>query len=276
MDDFNLVNIEKFLIRLEERLVVFSLHLLEAVIIFLIGLQVAKFARKLVEKFLPRTRVDITITKFLGNVVYIIVLVLVTILVLEQIGIKTASLIAILGSAGIAIGLALQGSLSNISSGIILVIFRPFRVGDYIEGGGTAGIVKEIHIFNTILTSPDNRRIFVPNSKFFDSSITNYSAEATRRIDLVFGIGYDDDIKQAKQLLLDILAEDSRILSDPSPTVGLLELADSSVNFAVRPWVKKEDYLNVLFSLQETVKERFDEAGISIPYPQQEVHIHQS
>ncbi|EAZ91607.1 mechanosensitive ion channel family protein [Crocosphaera chwakensis] len=270
------VNLEALFIKLQEWAVTFGIQLLSAIVILIIGIQVAKFARKIAEKALKKTQVDVTIVNFLGNVVYVIVIALVTIVVLGQIGVKTASLIAILGSAGIAVGLALQGSLSNIASGIMLVIFRPFRVGDYIEGGGTAGIVKEIQIFNTILTSPDNRRIFVPNSKFFESSITNYSAEDSRRIDLVFGIGYDDDIKQAKQLLLDILAEDSRILSDPAPTVGLLELADSSVNFAVRPWVKQADFWDVYFSLQETVKQRFDEAGINIPFPQRDIHIHQS
>ena len=270
------INLEALITKLQEWLVAFGLQLLAAIIILLIGIQVAKFTRKLVEKALQKTKVDVTIINFLANVVYVTVLALVTVVVLGQIGVKTASLIAILGSAGIAVGLALQGSLSNIASGIMLVIFRPFRVGDYIEGGGTAGIVKEIQIFNTILTSPDNRRIFVPNSKFFDGSITNYSAETTRRIDLVFGIGYDDDIKKAKQLLTDILAEDSRILKDPAPIIGLLELADSSVNFAVRPWVKQADYWDVFFSLQETVKQRFDEAGINIPFPQQDVYIHQS
>ncbi|WP_024750169.1 mechanosensitive ion channel family protein [Crocosphaera subtropica] len=269
-------NLEAIITKLPEWLVSFGLQLLAAIIILLIGIQVAKFSRKLAEKALQKTKVDTTIISFLSNVVYVTVLALVTIIVLGQVGVKTASLIAILGSVGIAVGLALQGSLSNIASGLMLVIFRPFRVGDYIEGGGTAGIVKEIQIFNTILTSPDNRRIFVPNSKFFESSITNYSAEATRRIDLVFGIGYEDNIKKAKQLLTDILTEDSRILTDPSPTVGLLELGDSSVNFAVRPWVKQADYWDVYFSLQETVKQRFDEAGINIPFPQTDVHIHQS
>ncbi|MDJ0662146.1 MAG: mechanosensitive ion channel [Crocosphaera sp.] len=269
-------NIEALVNKLQEWLVTFGMQLVAAIIILIIGIQVAKFSRKLVAKALEKTKVDLTVITFLSNVAYVTVLALVTVVVLGQVGVKTASLIAILGSAGIAVGLALQGSLSNIASGIMLVIFRPFRVGDYIEGGGTAGIVKEIQIFNTILTSPDNRRIFVPNSKFFDGSITNYSAEETRRIDLVFSIGYEDDIKKAKQLLTDILAEDARILKDPAPTIGLLELADSSVNFAVRPWVKQADYWDVFFSLQETVKQRFDEAGINIPFPQQDVHIHQS
>lgn len=269
------INVEVLVTKLQEWLVQFGLQIIAAIIILLIGIQVAKVSRNLVKKTLQRTKVDNTLISFAGNSVYVAVLSIVTIVVLGQIGVKTASLIALLGSAGIAIGLALQGSLSNIASGIMLVIFRPFRVGDYIEGGGTAGIVREIQIFNTILTSPDNCRIVVPNSKFFENSITNYSAEDTRRIDLVFGVGYGDDIQQVKQLLTEILAEDQRILKDPAPTIGLLELADSSVNFAVRPWVKTADYWDVYFSLQETVKQRFDAAGINIPFPQRDLHVHQ-
>lgn len=269
------INVEVLVTKLQEWLVQFGLQIIAAIIILLIGIQIAKVSRNLVKKTLQRTKVDNTIISFAGNSVYVAVLSIVTIVVLGQIGVKTASLIALLGSAGIAIGLALQGSLSNIASGIMLVIFRPFRVGDYIEGGGTAGIVREIQIFNTILTSPDNCRIVVPNSKFFENSITNYSAEDTRRIDLVFGVGYEDDIQKVKQLLTEILAEDKRILKDPAPTIGLLELADSSVNFAVRPWVKTADYWDVYFSLQETVKQRFDAAGINIPFPQRDLHVHQ-
>jgi small conductance mechanosensitive channel len=269
------INVEAMVAKLQEWLVDASIDLIAAIVILLIGIKIAKLSRNLIQKALEKTHVDSTLISFAGNSIYVAVLALVTIVVLGQIGVKTASLIALLGSAGIAIGLALQGSLSNIASGIMLVIFRPFRVGDYIEGGGTAGIVKEIQIFNTILSSPDNRRIFVPNSKFFENSITNYSAENTRRIDLIFGVGYEDNIQTVKQLLTEILAEDKRILREPSPTIGLLELADSSVNFAVRPWVKSSDYWDVYFSLQETVKQRFDAAGINIPFPQQDIHIHQ-
>lgn len=270
------MDIEVLITKLQEWLVGFGIQILAAIIILLLGIQVAKLCRNLAKKALQKTRVDPTLISFVGNSIYVAMLAVVTIIVLGQIGVKTASLIALLGSAGIAIGLALQGSLSNIASGLMLVIFRPFRAGDYIEGGGTAGIVKEIQIFNTILISPDNRRIFVPNSKFFEDSITNYSAEETRRIDLVFGVAYGDDIQQVKQLLTEILTEDPRILNDPAPTVGLLELADSSVNFAVRPWVKTADYWDVYFSLPETVKQRFDAAGINIPFPQQDVYIHQN
>ncbi|MEA5510878.1 mechanosensitive ion channel domain-containing protein [Crocosphaera sp. UHCC 0190] len=269
------INVEVLGAKLQEWLVEFGIQVIAAIIILFVGIQIAKLSRNLVQRLLKRTKVDVTLISFTGNATYVIILALVTIIVLGQVGVKTASLIAILGSVGIAVGLALQGSLSNIASGVMLILFRPFRVGDYIEGGGTAGIVKDIQIFNTILISPDNCRIIVPNSKFFENSITNYSVEDTRRIDLIFGVGYGDNIQEVKRLLTEILAEDKRILKDPIPTIGLLELADNSVNFAVRPWVKTSDYWDVYFSLQETVKQRFDAAGINIPFPQRDIYVHQ-
>lgn len=270
------INVEALVVKLQEWLVDFAIQAIAAIIILFVGLQIAKFLRNLVEKLMQKSRVDSTLITFASNATYMTILVLVGIVFLGQIGVKTASLIAILGSAGIAIGLALQGSLSNLAAGVMLIIFRPFRIGDYIEGAGIAGIVKEIQMFSTILNTPDNRRVIAPNSKLFGDSIINYSAENTRRIDLVFGVGYGDDIHKVKKIIGDILDQDERILQDPAPTIGLLELADSSVNFAVRPWVKAADYWDVYFSLQERIKERFDSEGINIPFPQRDLHVYQN
>lgn len=266
-------SIEALVMKIQEVLLGLGLQIVVAVIILLIGLQVAKFGRKLVKKAINKAEVDPILANFLGNATYVSIIALVTIIALGQIGIKTASFIAVLGSAGLAIGLALQGSLSNLAAGMMLILFRPFKVGDYIEGGGDQGTVKEIQLFSTILTTIDNRRIIIPNSKVFGSNIINYSAEETRRIDLVFGIGYGDDLGKAKQVIQAVLSEDKRILSEPQPSIGVLELADSSVNLAVRPWVKTSDYWPVYFSLQEKMKLGFDAEGINIPFPQRDVHI---
>jgi small conductance mechanosensitive channel len=189
--------------------------------------------------------------------------------------VETTSFIAILGAAGLAVGFALQGSLSNFAAGVMLIIFRPFKSGDFIEAGGTIGVVEAIQIFNTVLRTPDNKMVIVPNSNITGGNITNYSAKEDRRIDMVFGIGYDDDLKKAKEILERLISEDSRILKDPAPTVAVSELADSSVNFVVRPWVKTSDYWAVYWDFTEKVKLTFDAEGISIPYPQQDVHMHQ-
>jgi len=193
---------------------------------------------------------------------------------LGKLGIQTASFVAILGAAGLAIGFALQGSLSNFASGVLLTIFRPFKAGDYVEAGGSAGIIEEISIFNTILKTPDNRKVIIPNSKVTGDNITNYSAKDVRRVELKFGIGYSDDIKKAKEVIEKVLKADTRVLNDPAYTVAVLELGDSSVNFAVRPWVKTSDYWPVLFDITENIKLSFDNNGISIPFPQTDVHLH--
>jgi small conductance mechanosensitive channel len=192
---------------------------------------------------------------------------------ISQVGIETTSFIAVLGAAGFAIGLALQGSLANFAAGVLLLIFRPFKVGDFIEGAGVSGVVEALHVFTTTLKTGDNKTIIVPNGDLASGTIVNFSAQATRRVDLVFGIGYGDDIDKAKALMREEMAADERILKDPEPTVGLVELADSSVNFVCRPWVNSADYWGVLFDLNESIKKRFDAEGINIPYPQQDVHI---
>jgi len=190
--------------------------------------------------------------------------------------VETTSFVAALGAAGFAVGLALQGSLGNFAAGILLLVFRPFRVGHFIEGAGTAGTVEEVHIFNTLLRTPDNKSIVIPNSQLTSSTITNFSAKTERRIDLTFGVGYSDDIDQVKAVIKDVLSQDERILAEPATVVGLMTLGESSVDFVVRPWVKSEDYWAVLFDLNERMKKRFDAEGISIPFPQRDVHIIES
>ncbi|UCC81376.1 MAG: mechanosensitive ion channel [Candidatus Zixiibacteriota bacterium] len=224
---------------------------------------------------MKKGKVDPTLTKFVTNISKIALMTFIIISALGALGVQTASFIAIIGAAGLAVGFALQNSLSNFASGVMLIIFRPFKSGDYVEAGGTGGSVEAIQIFNTTLKTPDNKKVIVPNSQITGDKIVNYSAMDKRRIDLVFGIGYDDSIKKAKDILEKIIAEDKRILEDPAPVIAVLELGDSSVNFAVRPWVNTSDYWAVHFDITEKVKLAFDENDISIPYPQRDVHIHQ-
>ena len=254
----------------------YALPFVWAVIIYIVGRIAAQVFSGVVAKMMSKAKVDETLVKFCRSLTYIAIMVFVIMAALEKIGVKTTSFAAIIAAAGLAIGLSLQGTLGNFAAGVMLMLFRPFKVGDYIEGGGTAGIVEEIHIFNTMLKSGDNKQIIVPNGQIIASTITNYSAKETRRIDLVIGVGYDDDLKKVRSVLENILAKEERVLDDPAPTIGLLELGDSSINFAVRPWVKTGDYWPTLFALQETIKLSFDEQGISIPFPQRDVHIYQS
>jgi small conductance mechanosensitive channel len=207
--------------------------------------------------------------------VYYALLTFVILAALSQIGIQTTSFIAVIGAAGLAVGLALQGSLANFAAGFLLIMFRPFKVGDFIEGAGVMGTVESLQIFTTQLRTPDNKKIIIPNASLTGDNIVNWSATGTRRVDMVFGIGYDDDIDRAKQVINEIIAADERILKDPKPQVAVSELADSSVNFVARPWVKTGDYWSVFFDTTEAVKKRFDAEGISIPYPQSDVHVYQ-
>ena len=249
------------------------INLLIAIAIFYIGRIVARMLSGIAHRLIAKNS-DETLAKFLGSIVYMLLLVMVVIAALGQVGINTTGFAAILAAAGFAVGMALQGSLGNFASGVMLMIFRPVKVGDFVEAGGTSGVILEIGVFSTVMRTGDNKRIIVPNSGITGGNIINYSAHETRRVDLVFGIGYDDDIKQAKELLSKIVDEHPKILKDPAPTIAVSELADSSVNFVCRPWVKSGDYWDVLFDLTETVKLRFDAAGISIPYPQTDVHLH--
>ena len=245
-----------------------------ALVIFVVGRWVAKLVANGVDKGLKKAGVDSTLTHFLHNVVYAALLVAVIIAAVDQLGVNTTSFMAILGAAGLAIGLALQSSLSNFSSGIMLILFRPFKAGDFIEAGGTLGTVEQINVFNTVMKTGDNREIIVPNAQIFGGTITNFSARATRRIDLIIGIGYDDNIAKARQIINDILKADERVLEDPAPVILVMDLGASSVDLAVRPWVRGEDYWTTRSDLLENIKTSLEDGGCSIPYPQQDVHLY--
>ncbi len=245
-----------------------------ALAIFIAGRWIARWLTSVARKLMTKSNMDVILINFLCNLVYTVLILVVVMATLDQLGIKTTSLLAVFGAAGLAIGLALKDSLSNFSSGIMIILFRPFKVGDYIEAGGASGVIEEVRLFATIMRSGDNRQIIVPNGQIYSGAITNYSTKPTRRIDLVFGIGYGDDIGKAKKIIDDIMQQDERILSDPAPGIALAELAESSVNFNVRPWVKNEDYWPVRADLLEKIKLAFDANGISIPYPQRDVYMH--
>ena len=266
---------ENFLNLLQEWITIYGLKVIAALVIIIIGRIVVGIVTGFVRKIMLKSKVDETLTKFIASLIKIFLLVVVFIAALNSLGVETTSLVAIIGAAGLAVGFALQSSLSNFAAGVMLIIFRPFTAGDYVEAGGTSGSVEEIRIFSSILKTPDNKLIIIPNGNIIGGNIINYSAQDTRRVDMVFGIGYDDDIKKAKDILVRLTVEDSRILKDPETTVAVGELADSSVNFVVRPWVKTADYWPVLFDFTEKVKLTFDSEGISIPYPQQDVHMYQ-
>lgn len=258
-----------------EYAVPFAIRLVIALAVFIIGRAIAKALRRGLVRMLGK-RVDETLSKFLGGVAYAILMTVVAIAALQQLGVETTAAIAVLGAAGLAVGLALQGSLGNFAAGVMIILFRPYRVGDFINAAGVMGSVREIEIFNTVLTTPDNRRIIVPNGAITSGTIENFSAEPTRRVDMVFGCAYEDDILAAKKLLERIVAEHPAVLADPPAQVVVLELADSSVNFAVRPWVNSADWWSTKCEITEKVKVEFDKAGISIPFPQRDVHIHQA
>jgi small conductance mechanosensitive channel len=253
----------------------FGLRLIAALAIFVIGRWVARWLSRLLEKGMQKAGTDQTLVVFLRNIVYVGLMVFVILAAIGQLGVQTTSFLAVLGAAGLAVGLALQGSLANFAAGVLIIIFRPFKVGDYIEAGGVAGVVKAISIFTTTLQTPDNKVVIVPNAQVNSGTITNYSANDTRRVDMVFGVGYGDDLDKVRSVIEQVLAADERVLKDPAPLIAVSELADSSVNFNVRPWVNASDYWGVYFDTHEQIKKRFDQEGISIPFPQQDVHIHQ-
>jgi len=245
-----------------------------AIAVLIIGMTVAKMIRGSIQRGLGRTKLDPTLIPFLSGMVYYIVVAFVVTAVLGLFGIQTTSLIAVLGAAGLAVGLALQGTLANFSAGVMLLIFRPFRAGDFVEAGGVAGAVQEVGIFSTTLATPDNVRIIVPNSSVYGQTIKNYAANPTRRNDMVFGISYGDDIGRAIETINRVLAADVRVLKEPAAVVAVSELGDSSVNLVVRPWCKKEDYWGLRFDLNRTLKEQLEAAGCSIPFPQRDVHLY--
>jgi len=252
----------------------FGLRLLYAVLIIVVGRWVVKLLLRIIKSALEKTTVEETVRIFVANLLNTLLMVIIFIAAINQLGIETTSIIAMLGAAGLAIGLALQGSLANFAAGILIVIFRPYKVGDYIEAGSAAGTVLDIQIFSTVLKTPDNKVVVVPNGTIMDSSIVNYTGQETRRVDIIASCGYEDDIDKVKNILKDILNQDERILEEPEPRIAVSELADNSINFIVRPWVKSSDVLSVKYSILEQIKKRFDSEGISIPYPQRDVHIY--
>ncbi len=261
---------------LETIIIPWGIKIALALAIFIVGRMVVALVVRVASKFMLSRKMDEILVKFLLSILRWVLLLFVIIAALSQLGVDTTSLVALLGAAGLAIGLSLQSSLSNFASGVMLIVFRPFTKGNFVEVAGVSGSVDAIGIFTTTLTTPDNKEVIVPNGAVYSNAITNYSARPTRRVDMVFGIGYDDDIKKAKELLEQIVAGDDRILPEPAPVVALGELGDSSVNFLVRPWVNAADYWAVMWDTTEAVKLKFDEAGISIPYPQMDVHLAKS
>ncbi len=253
-----------------------SINIIMAIVIYIVGRWLVRLMVKSIDRLMERSKVDASLRDFSGNIINAALTIIVLIVALEQLGINTTSVLAVFAAAGLAVGLALKDSMSNFSAGVMLIIFKPFKIGDVINAAGVTGTVETIRIFNTLLRTPDNQEITVPNSHIYGGSITNITTRDTRRIDLIICIGYDDDIGQAKQLIEGIVARQSVILDDPAPTIMVLELGESSIDLAVRPWVKTEDYWAVRSELLQTIKETFDEQGISIPYPQRDVHVIES
>ena len=253
-------------------LVPFGIRLVTALLVFYFGRMAARILRKVFNRA-AATKLDDSLRKFSSSILYMLSMAVVVIAALDQLGVESTAAVAILGAAGLAIGLALQGSLGNFAAGFLLILFRPFKVGDFITAAGQSGTVDSVEVFTTTLITPDNRVIIVPNGQISSSSIINFSARDTRRIDLVIGIGYGDDIKQAKSVIEAIFEADERILAEPAPAVAVSELGESSVDLVVRPWVNRSDFWAVRCDITQTIKESFDKAGISIPFPQRDLHI---
>ncbi len=275
MESMDISVLDKYREQAMELAALYGSKVLLALLTLVVGLWVIRYIVSLIDKALKLSKVEDTLSIFLEKLVGTILKVLLLISVASMVGIETTSFIAIFGAAGLAVGLALQGSLANFAGGVLILLFKPFKVGDFIETQGYSGVVKSIQIFNTVLHTGDRKTIIIPNGPISNGSIVNYSLSPIRRVDMVFGNSYADDLKQAKNILKRLVDEDSRILKDPASLVVLSELADSSVNFTVRAFVNAGDYWNVFFDMQEKVKLTFDAEGISIPYPQRDVHMHQ-
>ncbi len=253
-----------------------AIKIVVALVIYVIGKWIAKRITKVLRKLMDARDVDPTLVNFLCNVVYAILLVAVILAALDTLGLPVTSLLAVVGAAGLAIGLALKDSLGNFASGVMLVMFRPFSKGDFVEVAGVTGKVEEVRIFSTIMTTPDNKQIIIPNGQVAADTITNYTANDQRRVDMVFGVGYNDDLKLAREVLTRLCANHPKILDDPATNIFVMNLGDSSVDFAVRPWAKTEDYWTVWGDLLEQGKMELEAAGLNIPYPQTDVHLHHS
>ena len=267
--------LESTLERIYELVAQFGMKFVMAIVVLIVGLIVIRWLTRGVVKMMKRSNVNESLVPFLRSLLNILLKVMLVIAVMGMVGIEMTSFIAVLGAAGLAVGLALQGTLQNFAGGVMILLFKPYEVGHFIEAQGFMGTVKEIQIFTTVLSTPDNRKVIIPNSPLATGSITNFSAMPTRRIDFSFGIGYEDDIDKAKDILLKMAQKDDRVLKDENPPEVMVEaLADSSVNLKLRTWVKAEDYWSLFFDTTENVKKQFDAAGISIPFPQQDVHVY--
>ncbi|WP_448602891.1 mechanosensitive ion channel family protein [Thermoleptolyngbya sp.] len=275
--DFDLFNLDAWnalLLQLQSLGVDFGLRLLGAAIILVVGRWLAKQFRRLIKRLMTPTTIDPNLIAFTSNLAEYGLTAFVILAALGQLGIQTTSLVAVLGAAGLAVGLALQGSLSNFAAGLLIVFFHPFRVGDWIEGGGESGFVEDIQLFTTVLRRLDNKTVIIPNNSLTGGNIINYSAKGILRVDLVVGVAYHEDIDRVKRAIAEALAQDERILSDPAPMIGVLDLAESSVDFAVRPWTRTEYYWPVYFTAYENIKKKLDASGITIPFPQRDVHLY--
>jgi len=268
-EELNNIDIQQLI---ETYVLPWGINIILALAIFIVGKFVANMLTNLARKLLVKAKVDNILVQFIASIIKTVLLLFVVIASVDQLGVDTTSMIALIGAAGLAIGLALQGTLQNLASGVMLIIFRPFKDGDFIEAAGVSGVVEQIGIFSITMRTGDNREIIIPNGSVYGGTITNNSRRSTRRVDMVFGIGYDDDLLKAKEIINRILSEDERILDDPAPTVAVAELADSSVNFNVRPWCATSDYWGVYADVHEKIKLTFDAEGISIPYPQIDIH----
>ncbi len=273
------MDIDKLLITIQDKsselVTEWGFKLLAAFAVFFIGKWVCRQLTNFLRRSLEHKSVDATLVGFLSNITYFLLLTMLAIAALGVLGINTGSFVAVVGALGLAIGFALQGTLSNFAAGVMVILFRPFSVGDVVEGGGAVGGVKEVGMFATTLNSPDGKRVIVPNAAMMGGNITNYTVEGKRRVDMTFGIDYGDDIKKAKEILEGIIKADARVLAEPALTIAVGELGDNSVNIVCRPWVVTADYWGVFFDTTEAVKYAFDEAGLSFPFPQQDVHMHQ-
>ena len=273
ISDFSVSKAQEVLNQLYAYLAQYGLKILGAVIIFLVGRWVARLLSNLAASALTKAKMELMLVQFIKDLSYIAMLIFVVLAALANVGVQTTSFIAVLGAAGLAVGLALQGGLANFAAGVLMLIFKPIHVGDFVEVGGAKGTVKEISIFTTVLSSPDNVRIIVPNGQVMGGNISNFTINGTRRVDMVIGISYGDDLKKAKKVIEDVLAKDERILPDPAPLVAVSELGDSSVNFVVRPWVKSTDYWGTYFDLTANIKIALEDNGLTIPFPQRDVYV---
>jgi len=263
---------EKLTNKLQAFVTDYGLKVIGAIIFLIVGRIIASVARNLVRKVLGRKKVDETVISFVGTLIYTVVMIAVFLAVLDKFGVQTASFVAVLAAAGFAIGFALQGSLSNFASGVMIIVFRPYKIGDFVEAAGVAGVVQEVHLFNTIIHTPDNIKVIVPNSKVAGDVIKNVTGNDTRRVDMTIGIGYSSPIGKAMEIAMDVMKQHGLVLDDPEPQVAVAELADSSVNLVVRPWVNTDDYWTVKFDVTHKIKEAFDANDIEIPFPQRVMH----